>query len=46
MRYDLFFVVKYNNISPVYAWTLYVLSLCSPSMVHSDINKPMDLGYV
>ena len=46
MRYDLFCVIKYSNIFAVHAWTIYVFCLCSPSMVRSDINKPMDLGYV
>ena len=46
MKYDLFFVIKYNNIFAVDAWTIYVVCLCSPSMVRSDINKLMDLGYV
>jgi hypothetical protein len=42
----LFYVTKYNNIFAVHAWTMYVLCLCSANMVRSDINKPMDLGYV
>jgi hypothetical protein len=46
MRYDLFFVVKYNIIFVDHAWKIYVLCLSSPSMVRSDINKPIDLGYV
>jgi hypothetical protein len=46
MRYGLYFVVKYNIIFAVHAWTIYVLCLCSPSMVRTDINKHVDLGYV
>src|SRR5688572_7119712 len=46
MRYDLFYVIKYNSIFAVHAWTIYVLCLCSPSMVRSDNNKLMDLRYV
>jgi hypothetical protein len=36
MRNDLFCIIKYNNIFAVHAWTIYVLCLCSPSMVRSD----------
>jgi hypothetical protein len=46
MRYGLFSVIKYNSIFAVHTWTIYVFCLCSPSMVHSDINEPIDLGYV
>jgi hypothetical protein len=46
MRYDLFSIIKYNIIFAVHTWTIYVLFLCSPSMVRSYINKHMDLGYV
>lgn len=46
MRYDLVCVIKYNNIFTVHAWTIYVICLCSLSMVLITINKSMDLDYV
>jgi hypothetical protein len=39
MRKNLLSVIKYNNISAVHAWTMYVCLLCSPCMVLSGINK-------
>jgi hypothetical protein len=46
MRNDMFCFIEYNNIFVVHAWIIYMLCLYSPSMVLSDINKPIDLEYV